>query len=192
MVEENWVDIEQTYYDLLCIYSVRKIKSDQDVDMGNVKRLNQDLETITNYLVEYLNEIEAKIDTSKFPINWHELKTPFDINESGRNQRTEKIAGTNLEKVLILNFNYTSTLSTLKRKLEDQHVDVEIINIHGNIKKPYGPIIFGYGDETIQSYMELENANINECLKNIKTFKYLESQNYQKLLNFVDLIISMF
>ncbi|WP_299164215.1 AbiH family protein [uncultured Eudoraea sp.] len=184
--QENWVDIEQTYYDLLCNYSVKKVKTDQDVDMVNVKNLNRSLKQIRIFLIEYLIQIQKEIDSSIFPIKWQKLKAPFETSEV-RSKRLEKIETTKLENLLILNFNYTSTLTPLMLLFKKQRIEAELINIHGNIEKPDGPIIFGYGDETIQSYLELENLNINECLKNIKSFKYLESQNYQRLMNFIDI-----
>ncbi|MBR2147607.1 MAG: hypothetical protein IJ925_09380 [Muribaculaceae bacterium] len=57
--------------------------------------------------------------------------------------------------------------------------------IHGRIEKPQS-IIFGYGDELDENYYKLQKLNNNECLSNVKTIKYQESDNYRKVLEFVE------
>ena len=84
------------------------------------------------------------------------------------------------DNILFLNFNYTNTLDKyVKDGISSQ------VHIHGDLSKPEG-IIFGYGDEMDSKYTELQKLNENECLRKIKSIKYLESDNYRKVLSFID------
>jgi hypothetical protein len=95
---------------------------------------------------------------------------------------------------LLLNFNYTSTeqlyndpfpFRTYKFVRKYQFADT--IHIHGSLdKSDNNPIIFGYGDELDDDYKQLEKLNKNEYLDNIKSIKYLETDNYKKLLEFIE------
>lgn len=98
------------------------------------------------------------------------------------------------ENILFLNFNYTDThkLYTNSREFDD-YINVNYptthkpIKIHGSLKKvDKNPIIFGYGDELDEDYREIEKANNNDYLENIKSIKYLETDNYKKLLEFIN------
>ena len=79
-----------------------------------------------------------------------------------------------------LNFNYTNTAdSYIQKQLGG------LIHIHGVLKKR-DSIIFGYGDELDEKYKQLQALNENECLKNIKSIRYLESENYRRVLEFLE------
>ena len=47
-------------------------------------------------------------------------------------------------------------------------------------------MIFGYGDEFEDRYKRLQNVGDNECLTNIKTIRYQESDNYRQVLSFIE------
>lgn len=79
--------------------------------------------------------------------------------------------------IILLNFNYT--------KIADNYFD-NVIHIHGNLNDK-GSIIFGYGDELDVKYKEIEDLNDNECLKKVKSVKYLERDKYRRLLSFLEL-----
>lgn len=81
--------------------------------------------------------------------------------------------------VLLLNFNYTHTAQLYQKKDISQ-----INNIHGSIENPRG-VIFGYGDELDERFKKIEEISNNECRKNIKSIKYLESDNYRSVLKFM-------
>jgi hypothetical protein len=83
---------------------------------------------------------------------------------------------------LYLNFNYTN-IDELYLK-EDGYIDY--IHIHGELNTPKNPIIFGYGDEFEENYSKLENLQDNTYLENIKSVKYLETDNYKRMLNFIN------
>jgi len=87
-------------------------------------------------------------------------------------------------EIMFLNFNYTSTI--------DLYIDsrlatkIEVNNIHGNLNDNDNPIIFGYGDEMDIYYEKIERLNTNEFLRNIKSFGYFKTKNYQNLSRFID------
>lgn len=84
------------------------------------------------------------------------------------------------DNIMLLNFNYTDTANSYRNR------DVSVVNhIHGELQNPDG-IIFGYGDELDDKYEKLKALNNNECLRNIKSIKYLESDNYRKVLEFIE------
>ena len=85
---------------------------------------------------------------------------------------------------MLLNFNYTKTAQLYCRSKEVFTLS-SIIQIHGKISQPES-VIFGYGDEMDEKYKELVKKNDNNCLSNIKSIKYLESDNYRKVLSFIE------
>lgn len=81
---------------------------------------------------------------------------------------------------MLLSFNYT--------KLSDLYESNGLgntVHIHGDLDSPPN-MIFGYGDELDEDYKNLLKLSDNECLKNIKSIRYLESSNYRKLLQFIE------
>jgi len=84
--------------------------------------------------------------------------------------------------MLVLNFNYTHTFE----KLYAPYAEFETIHIHGELDNPKNPMIFGYGDELAEDYKQIENLNNNEYLKNVKSIRYLETDNYRRLLSFIE------
>jgi hypothetical protein len=84
------------------------------------------------------------------------------------------------DAIMLLNFNYTDTSSLYcNRNL------CITTHIHGELQNPDG-VIFGYGDELDDKYKELKDLNNNECLRNVKSIKYLESANYRNVLGFME------
>ena len=84
------------------------------------------------------------------------------------------------ENIMFLNFNYTEVAD--KYGLEKVST---MIHIHGKFNSPES-MIFGYGDELDDEYKKLLKTSNNECLKNIKSIRYLESSNYRKLLEYIE------
>ena len=85
--------------------------------------------------------------------------------------------------VMLLSFNYTPTAQLYHRE------DISFINyIHGRATDNDTPqsIIFGYGDELDDKFKQLQNLNENECLRNIKSIKYLEADNYRQVMSFIE------
>lgn len=83
------------------------------------------------------------------------------------------------DHIMLISFNYTKTAHLY-------HNQNFFLNyIHGELSNPQN-IIFGYGDEIDKNYQALKNLNDNDCLCNIKTIKYLETDNYRNTLAFMD------
>lgn len=96
--------------------------------------------------------------------------------------------------IMFLNFNYTPTAN--KYAETKVHVgngveqNFKVNHIHGelnqkDVENP-NPIIFGYGDEISEEYMQLENMNDNTLLENVKSIRYLEANNYRDLMSFIE------
>lgn len=86
------------------------------------------------------------------------------------------------DDILFLSFNYTNTADLYIQKDSGFKVN----HIHGELGNDKNPIIFGYGDELDENYKEISKLNDNDYLKNIKSIRYLETDNYRKLLSFID------
>ncbi|UKK60600.1 bacteriophage abortive infection AbiH family protein [Prevotella communis] len=84
-------------------------------------------------------------------------------------------------KIMLLNFNYTPTAHLY---LKESSL-FSINQIHGNLNDP-SSVIFGYGDELDENFRTLLNRNDNKYLCNIKSIKYLEADNYRKMLSFIE------
>lgn len=83
--------------------------------------------------------------------------------------------------IMLLNFNYTHTADLYCKK-----GDIFTVNqIHGDLNEPKS-VIFGYGDELDNNYKSIVDKNENKFLGNIKSIKYLEADNYRKLLSFIE------
>lgn len=102
-----------------------------------------------------------------------------------------------LDNLLFVNFNYTSTPEIYKKNIYEyrraggSHFDqpfihTEEIHIHGKLNDKNNPIIFGFGDEIDEDYSKIENLDDNRFLENIKSTRYHETDNYKKLLEYID------
>jgi hypothetical protein len=170
----KWVDVEYEYYMALVDFYKRlekvNLSRHENIDKELV-RLNACLDSIKKKLVEYLMTIKV---TSKL-----ENRKIESILLEGTGSE-DKLQG---EK-LFVNFNYTKTLELYtSRNFPTKN---NLINIHGELVNPSNPIIFGYGDEMDPHYEKIENLNTNEFLRNIKSFGYFRTVNYQRVLKFID------
>lgn len=86
------------------------------------------------------------------------------------------------DNIMLLNFNYTDIAD--RYLLNDCDI-FSVVHIHGKLDD-HESVIFGYGDELDEKYREIQELNKNEYLTNIKSIKYLESDNYRKVLSFVE------
>jgi hypothetical protein len=91
---------------------------------------------------------------------------------------------------LLLNFNYTNTelkYSSFQNYYSyENHPIVKINHIHGELNSKTNPIIFGYGDEIGKDYAVIEEVNDNDLLENVKSIRYLDTDNYKKMLEYID------
>jgi len=177
----GWVDIENEYFSLL---TEEKMSIDKGFIAPNYKELNGHLDILRKKLIDYLS-IEQKREISTYREIEDKIYRPITKNEiavadniySG-NSLDEEIIPSN---IMLLNFNYTTTPEMYMHN----HNNICINYIHGRLDNPES-IIFGYGDELDDSYKKLKNRNDNECLRHIKSIRYLENDNYRKMLEFIE------
>lgn len=179
---KGWVDIENEFYDRLSHTG------------SQAKSLNDDLDIIKKYLIEYLSRVQIGVKRNMInndllckmnepfverdiALDWlhnQNVVIGFDNAKSSKKAYIPK-------RIMLLNFNYTDFAD---RYLSDIP-DTTIIHIHGSLSKP-DSVIFGYGDELDEHYKEILNKNDNEYLRHIKSIRYLESPNYRNLLEFIE------
>ncbi len=180
---KKWVDIENEYYALL-IQLTSPIIGIGNQKPLNPKVLNLQMSYLKAMLVDYLKNEEKK-----------EVKVISSIKEKiYRPVRKREIAVANLNysgnrdskdftpnDIMMLNFNYTKT----EQQYIDSGVNIQVNHIHGCIDD-VNSIIFGYGDELDSDFEKLKNLNNNECLRNMKSIRYLDADNYRKMLDFIE------
>lgn len=203
----NWAGIEHEYYEKL-----RKCKNHKEAETLN-KELKQIEELLEEYLIKIekgattskckvvekhiystivLKDIaENKIDdfVSEVTKNEYSRSRFIPIPDTKREQlqaqvKKELMKSSTIksENTLFLNFNYTHTSDIY---ILDKQA-IQTIHIHGELNNPGNPMIFGYGDELAKDYQEIEEKNDNEYLKNVKSIRYLETENYRKMLSFIE------
>jgi len=173
----KWADIETEYFnELFDIVSdntnIDRIKR-ESYKHNQIKNLNDDLDYLQKMLIEYLKEQESIFLKSNKSNNQY-LELFSESIYEGENVQPRK---EHPDNILYLNFNYTKTLI-------NYHSDGNIIHIHGTLDN--NPI-FGFGDDTSPKYKILEDEYNNEALRKIKSFKYLDNDNYSRLVHFINL-----
>lgn len=172
----NWVDIEYLFYtELIRIYRLfEKYNTERNEGYeSRISELNRSFEYLKNSLVEYLKQLDYK-----------EIKARDQIIEHIKNEQefvdnTDKRAN----RIIYLVFNYTKTLDLYRNYIDPEHD--KIIYIHGELENKSNPIIFGYGDEMDMYYEMIERLNLNEFIKNFKSFQYLKTNNYKNFFNLI-------
>lgn len=86
------------------------------------------------------------------------------------------------ERTMLLNFNYTNVAD---RYIPTEYSSFEVNHIHGSIED-VDSMILGYGDELDENYKNLEDKNDNEYLRNMKSIRYQETDNYRRMLSFIE------
>jgi hypothetical protein len=167
----NWFDIEQAYYKELT--EILNWKKNQILPSFTKKE-----KTTKEKLQELNNEFEeVKLEFKKY------LENIVIINEDNNVYHSLSNHFKNRKNVTFINFNYTNTISSYFRLRHDNELDIENIKnifIHGNLNRE---IIFGYGDDTNAEYKRMKNSKEKEYIRNFKTFYYLKSTDYRKVLN---------
>ncbi|MBK7692343.1 MAG: hypothetical protein IPJ31_14985 [Bacteroidetes bacterium] len=95
-------------------------------------------------------------------------------------QCPHKISSKRYGRTLFLNFNYTKTIDLYI----NNDPNSKTINIHGSLGE--NNMIFGYGDESGESYSQIENLHDNLFFENAKSFGYLLNSNYSELISFIN------
>jgi hypothetical protein len=166
--ESNWVDIEYEYYtEVVKIYQDYKRNKDKTSAINAISDLNNCFQFIKDQLLEYLLTIPNGDYNDYISDNIKD-----ELNQMANND------------ALFLIFNYTKTIFPYLEHIRDK--SIEIIYIHGHLNNDKNPIIFGYGDEMDENYQGIENLNMNEFLRNMKSFNYMRTDNYRRLNSFIE------
>lgn len=178
---KGWTDIESDYYALL---------KENANNIDNCKNLNKQMDFLRDKLAEYLGEQRSEADISGVKSTFLSNIIKEDVAQSSKETirpfvpritfSNQQNNGYEVKRTMLLDFNYTST--TDKYKIDDTF---SVNHIHGSLSNPE-QMIFGYGDEMDKDFQELEDKNENELLKNSKSVKYLETDHYRRLLEFIE------
>lgn len=174
----KWVDIEYEYYTALIGLYKRLENVNRTRDVGieeELNKLNNCFDLIKKKLIDYLAGLEIS------PKIVHKQIEQILRENTGVEKQSKLENGYKL----FVNFNYTSTIKLYDNDLiyDDK---LKVIDIHGKLIDEDNPIIFGYGDEMDPHYEKIENLNNNEFLKNIKSFGYSRTSNYQRINGFIE------
>jgi len=173
---QNWVDIEELYFEILKNCKDRFKQSENVYEIYTVEQLNKEFNDIKKQLSEFLKIRNSKISGDNEYRN--------ELNKDIVAKLKAIISEGNSDKILLLNFNYTDTISELY--IDIPPYDVKHIQIHGRVNDNENPMIFGYGDEIAKDSVDIEELNENAFLENVKSIKYVETENYSDLLKFIN------
>ena len=166
--KDSWVNIEHYYFRILkTYYSNSSFTNKKEI----VSKLNKELDFLITQLAIYFGSINSSMhDIPRLEMD--PLKA--DIYKL--------FTENNSSEIKYINFNYTDTIN---RKYFTKEND--IIYIHGRVSDiDNNPIIFGYGDETDPAYQNMEDSGDNMYLEHIKSFGYFRTNNYHKLISYID------
>ena len=173
----SWIDIEIFYYDTLVNLLVgRRSEGTEKV----IRDYNNSFNFLKDKLVQYLKSIdlvERNRRITEFTFCYEDIM--FGIHHLKKDDKVE------IKNVMILDFNYTSTVD---KNLYIPHYDsMNIIHnqIHGNLYEE-DSVIFGFGDEHDKNYEVFESSRSREVFKNIKSVHYFKYKNYKRLKSFID------
>lgn len=165
--------------------------SKEDIAIGSMNKWKEMMKERLDYDSDQWLDLTESYYTKRgsgqyFVDSIEDYKKTFseDILSDNFNDDLEKICPAYRlpDKIMLLNFNYTNTADMYL-----QSNDLFSVNyIHGSLSNPES-VIFGYGDERDDEYQPLMKKNDNEYLRHIKSFRYLESSNYRKMLEFIEL-----
>lgn len=181
------------------IYSDFKLK---DFSEAAINQLTEEEFQNYNKIVKEIEDNYDNIDYDDLNVNergkrLHSLLKGYEKKDIRNKIKQLLIADNSLnyfryipKDILFANFNYTTTETYYldsPNDIENGKYNTNIIHIHGLLNnKTDNKIIFGFGDELDADYKIIENLNDNEYLKNIKSFKYFESESYKKLLEYIE------
>lgn len=177
----GWVDVENEYFSLL---TEEKMSMDKGFVLPDYTELNSHLDILRNHLIQYLLS-ESEKGTPEIAEIKEKIYRPLkerEISVAFKNLLDKSTLGdVDPNAIMLLNFNYTKTPEQYVAKSSK----VQVNYIHGKLDNPES-VIFGYGDELDDSFKKLQSMNNNECLRHIKSIRYLESENYRKMLEFIE------
>ncbi|WAC42243.1 AbiH family protein [Pedobacter sp. SL55] len=191
--DNNWVDIENEYFDQL-----KACKIKDEFDEEKVRLLNSEFAYLKQQLEEYLTIQQEQSYVKVIPELLSAIGSKFDIAdfeplmgyENTRISLGHKRVGPVVKHLLyFLNFNYTDVIQKYHDELGTRPTGfskIEVNYIHGQLNKTDNPIIFGFGDEHDTQYLEFEEHRNNALFEHIKSYQYLRTPNYRNLLRFLN------
>ncbi|WP_299229708.1 AbiH family protein [uncultured Psychroserpens sp.] len=185
---ERWVDIEQYYFDkLMSIYNLSGHGYSKTRKIKMISELNAFMDILTTQLHKYIFNIDSNssISYDNSPLSSLIDRCQKRLNGNVASLVTRHNRSEDPQNVIFLNFNYTNTIKSLT-KSDSIRKKVKHISIHGNVKDPDNPIIFGYGDDTNEHYQRLEYEDDNELIRKVKSFHYPRTKNYHHLLGVLE------
>lgn len=176
----NWVDIENTYFELLRLIVQTKDTNGKIKHKDSIVDINNELSHITFYLKEYLSGLDIDIDNFVTSSYMKHFNDELDIDDflEFDNSKQESSLGLNY----FLNFNYTDSLTRLLNNNKKYHYLQN--HIHGDLND--SEIIFGFGDEMDSIYKQIEELNDNRYFEHIKSFHYFKTPNQRRLQTFLN------
>lgn len=151
----NWSDIEYLYFKLI------NEAANRSNNTQIIKIINEEFEQIKKYLKIYLSDEQT---------NFTKMDA-FDYFFSELNN----------SKTLVLNFNYTNTVSSYL----ENYRNIKQINIHGELDNENNPMIFGFAASDAESKI-LIDMNEEGFMRNIKKLNYLFTNNDKELKSLMD------
>lgn len=193
-------------------YNQRSVNDYENNRKKELLKLNNDFafirDTFSKYIKEVDSQIESTLDEKKvkyrfiekcftIPIPKH-LNGYFFKNSPILDHFGKKVIHIGnseipidqlLNKIVFINFNYTTNLSIQIDKFQEIGYNLECreIRIHGNItEEDERGIIFGYGDDTAKEYREIEQDGNNEYLRFMKSTQYFYDDRYKEIISYVN------
>ena len=194
---QNWVDIEELYFEVLTNCKNRKMESESVYEIYTVEELNRDFRNIRNALAAFIQGRNNTISGS------NHFKTELEKDVVAKVKKLILKDIVENDTILLLNFNYSNTVFEFYKTIEkeegkeegkekvkkefkeDDSGNLRILSIHGRVGAGDNPMIFGYGDELSEDSVEIEKLNDNHFLENVKSIKYIETNNYLRFLEFL-------
>lgn len=154
----------------------------KDISIGEIEALREHIESgfeRDNIEWRWISELYGYIGLFNTKVD--EYRQKYEKNKDVLNEEEPPLELMLPHHIMLLNFNYTHTVDLYCKK-----GDIFIVNqIHGDLDNPKS-VIFGYGDELDNNYKSIVDKNENKFLGNIKSIKYLEADNYRRLLSFIE------
>lgn len=147
----SWLDVESEYFQ-----SVLNCKNSKGVfDNKKLEKLNEEFDYLKENLERYLLKINNKSTVDKS--NYRRAFCDVIKREDAVFKEIE--ADVLPDKLLFLNFNYTTTINKYIRECNNR-ISTDVNFIHGKLGDSENPIIFGFGDEYDKNYREFEDLKI--------------------------------
>lgn len=176
------IEITNSLFNKGISYKIYKPIKRDDISIGEISALKEHIESgfkRDDIEWRWLSELYEDSSISKGYVDDYRAK--YEKNADILNEEEPPMELMLPNQIMLLNFNYTHTADLYCKK----GYIFTVNQIHGDLNNPES-IIFGYGDEIDNNYKSIVDKNENKFLENIKSIKYLEADNYRRLLSFIE------